>query len=206
MAEGLRRRWLAFELEPKYSIIHASGSASYLLTTVYARERRRRSWSIAAAVYHAGDVPAFQKDAVSESALIYHSPRVPKPFRLLTVPREVATGTQIREIARALGTTAKRVQEVAAAADPIQAVFGISLDAATEDAKLAKARQGLGQMLLGTICERAFEDLYKETMGTTELRLEDTREGGTDTDYRVFNGSGTTGLQDQYQVSRKPVS
>jgi hypothetical protein len=123
-------------------------------------------------------------------AAIFHSQEVPKAFRLLTVPREMRTGRNARELARELGTTSARVKQIAAAADPIGDVFGITLQVAQEEAKLAKARQGLGQMLLGTICERAFEDLYRETMGTTELRLEDTREGGTDTDYRVFNGSG----------------
>ncbi|MGH9254213.1 MAG: hypothetical protein ACRD3C_06540 [Vicinamibacterales bacterium] len=48
----------------------------------------------------------------------------------------------------------------------------------------------LGQLLLGLVAERAFEAIYKSTLGTTELRLEDEREGRTDTDYRVLNGAG----------------
>lgn len=48
----------------------------------------------------------------------------------------------------------------------------------------------LGQLLLGLLAERAFESIYKRTLGTTELRLEDSRGARTDTDYRVLNGQG----------------
>jgi len=53
---------------------------------------------------------------------------------------------------------------------------------------MAKARAILGQLLLGVIAERAFEEIYKSRMGTSELRLEDARESRNETDYRVVNG------------------
>jgi hypothetical protein len=48
----------------------------------------------------------------------------------------------------------------------------------------------LGQLLLGLLAERRFEEVYKSTLGTTELRLEDSRASRDDTDYRVLNGKG----------------
>jgi hypothetical protein len=46
----------------------------------------------------------------------------------------------------------------------------------------------IGQLLLGELAERAFEGIYKETMGTNELILEDDRGARNETDYRVLNG------------------
>src|SRR6185436_8456222 len=48
----------------------------------------------------------------------------------------------------------------------------------------------LGQLILGRAAETAFEESYKSTMETEELELRDVREGGTDTDYRLYNGKG----------------
>ena len=46
----------------------------------------------------------------------------------------------------------------------------------------------IGQLVLGELAERAFESIYKQTMGTDELILEDSREARNETDYRVLNG------------------
>ena len=48
----------------------------------------------------------------------------------------------------------------------------------------------VGSLLLGEIAERVFEDIYKRTMDTDDLRLEDARKSRNDTDYRVLNGRG----------------
>ena len=53
---------------------------------------------------------------------------------------------------------------------------------------MAKARAMLGQLLVGALAERAFEKIYKTTMGTSELKLEDFRDSRNETDYRVLNG------------------
>jgi hypothetical protein len=42
--------------------------------------------------------------------------------------------------------------------------------------------------MLGELAERAFENIYRETMGTNELLLEDDRSSRNETDYRVLNG------------------
>jgi hypothetical protein len=48
----------------------------------------------------------------------------------------------------------------------------------------------LGQLLLGSLAEQAFENIYRTTIGTTELSLQDERGARNDTDYRVLNGGG----------------
>jgi hypothetical protein len=49
----------------------------------------------------------------------------------------------------------------------------------------------MGQLVLGRTAERAFEDIYRATMGgNAEFRLEDDRTERSDTDYRVLNGHG----------------
>src|SRR5262249_23584849 len=64
-----------------------------------------------------------------------------------------------------------------------------SLTSTTDETILAKRRQGLGQLLLAGLAERAFERLYRRTLGAEELHLEDQRSGYTETDYRVLHGS-----------------
>jgi len=53
---------------------------------------------------------------------------------------------------------------------------------------MRRPRDMVGQLLLGELAERAFETIYKETMGTDELKLEDARSSRNETDYRVLNG------------------
>jgi len=130
------------------------------------------------------------RDVLSVVTEIYQGREWPRQLRLLTIPDLRAAGREVSDVARELRTTQARVREIAGSADPIAAVLRTPLSACEDEARITKAKQGLGQMLLGTLSERAFEKLYKDKMGTTELRLEDTREGGTDTDYRVYNGSG----------------
>jgi hypothetical protein len=53
---------------------------------------------------------------------------------------------------------------------------------------MQRPRAMVGQLLLGEVAERAFESIYRETMGASELLLEDDRSSRNDTDYRVLNG------------------
>lgn len=53
---------------------------------------------------------------------------------------------------------------------------------------MRRPRAMIGQLLLGELAERAFVQIYKETMGTSELILEDDRSSRNETDYRVLNG------------------
>jgi len=128
-------------------------------------------------------------DLLSTVSDVYQSGETPKAFGVLRAALAVRSGANPKDLARALRTTAKKLREAADAPDPVVAVFGASLAQAASPASLAKARKGLGQMLLGTLSERIFESIYKEMMGTEELELVDTREGRSDTDYRVLNGS-----------------
>jgi len=115
----------------------------------------------------------------------------PPPFRLLHSVARVRAGEAADTVARDLQLQRAAVTSLVGAADPVLAKFGCSYaDAGPENPKHAAARRGLGQMLLGHVAERVFEQLYKREIGTEDLVLEDSREERTDTDYRVLNGRG----------------
>lgn len=112
----------------------------------------------------------------------------PRPFLLLQGVQRIKSGEDARSVRRAVGSTRKRLEAYAAEADPVAAIFGCDLGAAAEPEALRRPRDMIGQLLLGQLAERAFEAIYKETMGTDDLMLEDARGGRNDTDYRVLNG------------------
>lgn len=114
----------------------------------------------------------------------------PSSFRLLRAMRAAQAGEPIKTAARAGGTTAKRLSQVLAAPDPVAMVIGNSLVAAQSELRVLRARGMVGSLLLGEIAERVFESIYKRTMDTDDLRLEDDRQSRNDTDYRVLNGRG----------------
>jgi hypothetical protein len=121
---------------------------------------------------------------------IYGKEPAPKPFLLLRALDRLQRGEPVRAVAKAVRSTAKNLEALASASDPIARVLGTDLSGAASEQRMGKARATLGQLLLGVIAERAFEQIYKETMGTTELRLEDYRESRNETDYRILNGKG----------------
>ncbi|MFY9554353.1 MAG: hypothetical protein WAV47_06485, partial [Blastocatellia bacterium] len=53
-----------------------------------------------------------------------------------------------------------------------------------------KAKQALGQMLLGKCAEEAFEQIYRSGTQWQDFSLRDDRQGRTDTDYFICNGQG----------------
>ncbi|MGH8532288.1 MAG: hypothetical protein ACREV1_06025 [Gammaproteobacteria bacterium] len=55
---------------------------------------------------------------------------------------------------------------------------------------LSRRRQGVAQMLLGTLAEKRFEDITAGIVGGKVLRIEDHRPSRSDTDYRLLNGNG----------------
>jgi hypothetical protein len=81
-----------------------------------------------------------------------------------------------------------RFEQIVGAEDPVEALVGCSLSLARGEESLRRARVIVGQLLLGQLAESAFERIYKATMGTDELALEDHRITRGDTDYRVLNG------------------
>jgi hypothetical protein len=56
--------------------------------------------------------------------------------------------------------------------------------------RIARARAGLAQMLVGTIAEEHFERTSKQIVGKQGYRIHDERVGRTDTDYRLLAGDG----------------
>jgi len=113
---------------------------------------------------------------------------LPQPFRLLQRVRRVQAGEAAGQVRESVGSTPKRLESLAAAADPVVALFGCNLASAAEPETMRRPRDMVGQLLLGELAERAFETIYKETMGTDELKLEDARSSRNETDYRVLNG------------------
>lgn len=113
---------------------------------------------------------------------------LPQPFLLLQGVKRVKASEDAGQVARSVHSTRKRLEALAAAADPLEAFFGCSLASAAEPDTMRRPQGMIGQLLLGELAERAFERIYKETMGTNELILEDAREARNETDYRVLNG------------------
>ena len=112
----------------------------------------------------------------------------PQPFPLLAVVNQVKAGADAGALARAAHTTRRRLESLAGAADPLLDLFGCTLASASEAEAMRRPQGMIGQLLLGEVAERAFERIYRETMGTNELILEDDRSSRNETDYRVLNG------------------
>lgn len=119
---------------------------------------------------------------------VYQKDDLPRSFLLLQSAERVRSGEDVKEVAKAAGTTPKRLRGLAGSFDPMEKITGATLAQAALTEPFEKARSMLGQLLLGVLAERAFEKIYKITMGTTELKLEDFRESRNETDYRVLNG------------------
>lgn len=96
-------------------------------------------------------------------------------------------GEPIRSAARAARTTAATLDRIVRAEDRLMAALGVTAGELTPEG-IRKARQILGNLLLGRAAEIAFETIYREVMRTNELELVDLREARNDTDYRVLNG------------------
>ncbi|MGH2361956.1 MAG: hypothetical protein ACRDGM_15635 [bacterium] len=128
-------------------------------------------------------------DLLSLVASVYGGRPLPRAHALLEASRDLQHGADAKALATSLKTTPRRLAELAESPDPIFSLFKTTLASATDEALLAKRRQGLGQLLLAGLAERAFEALYRKTLGAEELQLEDERRGHTETDYRVLNGA-----------------
>lgn len=122
-------------------------------------------------------------------AAVYGGEPPPRNLHLLRAAREVSRGHAAVPLATSLKTTARRLTQLSISADPVRDLFGTSFAEAADAERLGKRRRGLGQLLLAALAERAFEKLYRKTLGSEELQLEDHRTGHTETDYRVLNGS-----------------
>jgi hypothetical protein len=112
----------------------------------------------------------------------------PQPFLLLSGVRRVRGGEDPGRVARSVHSTRRRLESLRGAHDPVGEVFHSSLREAGLPEAMRRPREMLGQLLLGELAERAFAKIYKETMGTDDLFLEDDRSSRNETDYRVLNG------------------
>jgi hypothetical protein len=127
------------------------------------------------------------EDLLAVVARLYGEMPLPKSFQTLAAALRLRAGEPEKDLTASARTTAKRLREIASATDPAALVFGKALvDVPEKDH--ARARKIVGQLLVGSLAERAFEKLYRETMGTNEIHLEDERSGRNETDYRVLNG------------------
>lgn len=113
----------------------------------------------------------------------------PHPFHLLRALLLVNEGRAPSEAARAVGTSPGRLAAIIDSRDPVAEVCGEEF-AQLDPALVAKARNTVGQLLVGRAAELAFENIYRSRVQPHEFELRDLREGRTSTDYRVYNGGG----------------
>lgn len=118
---------------------------------------------------------------------IFNQENWPSPFPVISEVGKPHSAVEIADLARSYGLTRKRVTEILGAEDPVVALFGSS----TPDERASKrARQILGNLIVGRCAEIEFVDRYRREAATNELNLIDVREGRSDTDYRLLNGRG----------------
>lgn len=118
---------------------------------------------------------------------IYGTEPLPKKFALLSAALRVHGGESIEVVSAETRTPAKQLGEVVAAPDVLKTVFKASL-AGIPEPDWKRARANIGQLAIGNLAERSFENKYRQMMGTNELQLQDQRVDRSDTDYRVVNG------------------
>ena len=106
-------------------------------------------------------------------ARIYPGTSWPKPLHLLRALSEVKAGKPSNEAARAAGTTPANLDRLVQAPDPMIHLLGEPQ--ADHSQKAEKVRATVGQLLIGNLAERVFEDTYRKAVGSTELQLEDDR-------------------------------
>lgn len=127
------------------------------------------------------------EDLLAVVTRVYGSVELPKAFRVLAAALRVRAGERAQDLAREVGSTSKHLQEIASAPDPAVRVLKCSITE-VPDKSILKARINLGQLLIGLLAELTFVKMYRETMGTHELKLIDDRSARGDTDYLVVNG------------------
>jgi hypothetical protein len=113
----------------------------------------------------------------------------PKPLNRLQGLQRLRAGESVSAAAKAVGTSAALLQKLEKSRAPLKDL----LDAAPENTPenlIERTSLILGQLLLGRCAEMAFETIYAEEMGTTDIALIDLRESRSDTDYRLRNGQG----------------
>src|SRR5690348_15081538 len=117
---------------------------------------------------------------------LYRRQHPPSPFHLLKALRAVRSGTTLTAAAADVGTSPTHLKKLVEAEDAALHLLG---ERPTDfDTKALRVRATIGQLIIGNLAERVFEQMYQDTVGTTELHLEDDRLTRGDTDYLVKNG------------------
>jgi hypothetical protein len=121
--------------------------------------------------------------------IVFPDSRPPKPLHLVNPVIRVRNGSlTVPEAARLAGTTQQRIHRLAVSDDCLVDLLGEDPQVAPETQQ--RVRDSLGQLLIGNLAERVFEEFYRINVGTSDLELRDDRTTRGDTDYLVFNGSG----------------
>ncbi len=101
--------------------------------------------------------------------------------------QRIQAGESASVAAKAVGTNAALLQKLKKSPTPLKELLGVTPDD-TPDNLIERTTLILGQLLLGRCAEMAFEGIYVQEMGTTDIALIDLRESRSDTDYRLRNG------------------
>lgn len=129
------------------------------------------------------------EDLVRTLKLVYAGRRPPRPLDLVLAVERIRSGEPLAALQKECATTKARLEALLAQQDPATAALGAALPPLSPEWD-RKVRRNLGQLVLGKLAERAFEEIYRNAMNTAEFRLENDTQNRTDTDYRVVNGAG----------------
>lgn len=108
-----------------------------------------------------------------------------KPLHLLQGLGLVEAGQDVPTAARTVGTTARALQEVLQAPDPLEKVLGGSY--APDDKAIRRSRLQLGQLVLGRAAEVVFEDVHMSALEDLGFELKDYRDARNTTDFRLYD-------------------
>jgi hypothetical protein len=121
--------------------------------------------------------------------IVFPDSSPPRPLHLVDPIIQVRSGDlTVADAARHAHTTAARIRHLVEPPDPLSALLAGPMPSLEPTEQ--RVRDTLGQLLIGNVAERVFEEIYRTQVGTTELELRDDRSARGDTDYLVFNGSG----------------
>lgn len=112
-----------------------------------------------------------------------------RPFKILDGIRQIRNGAALEAVAKTLRVRPAKLEPLLVG-DPVKTFLGTAYQEASDDHPKSKAaRKNLGQMVLGHVAERVFEQLYKNEIGNDDLVLEDSRTSRNETDYRVMDAN-----------------
>ena len=108
-------------------------------------------------------------------------------YIVLAALTALRSGVSLADAARSVATSAAHLKELREAVDPVAHLLG---EQSSDHQKISeKVRATIGQLIIGSLAEQVFEDIYRRTVrcdcDCATIGLE-----GGDTDYLVLNGQG----------------